>query len=357
MNDFHSNWPLFTGDLKFAQAWIQDQNELLRPKQSQLLHSALSLGLIKEVKSLLNRQSAKISPSIQRAIRFRITRFEGGDYYPWLFTPETIKELKYKWNLLVKNSNQPVRIAFQGGIGDHLQDLSLIIPYFKGHSKQVIAHLNNTRDSQLNRIAKENLITTNVLLNKKNGFHVSEIMKLLGHPLPIHQEWINISAKMNNKKNRLLFCWNAYGSGDSFSCWSRSVSFTDAINFYKRLIYKGWEPQEITDISNWKSWELNSLLALGIKHYNPSRGDLLDLARLSIASKHIITIDTALVHLCASLGKKNILFLPSFNDERWPELLRTNSCYEKNCVVYKQKYFGNWQQELEDLFLNLIQSR
>ncbi len=70
MHDFHSPWPLYSGDLKFAQAWIQDQNELLRQKQSQLGHNLLSLGLIKEVKSLLNRQAAKISPSPKRAIRF-----------------------------------------------------------------------------------------------------------------------------------------------------------------------------------------------------------------------------------------------------------------------------------------------
>ena len=59
-------------------------------------------------------------------------------------------------------------------------------------------------------------------------------------------------------------------------------------------------------------------------------------------SAHVITIDTALVHICAALGKKVNLLLPYFHDERWCEYLSINSSYSKYCNIINQDNPLNW---------------
>ena len=47
--------------------------------------------------------------------------------------------------------------------------------------------------------------------------------------------------------------------------------------------------------------------------------------------------------------KLHILLLPHFNDERWLDLLREESVYEESCSIFKQKYFGSWNIEMDKL--------
>ncbi len=350
----HAHWPMFCCDLQYAQSWLTKQNSLLNNETEQLLHNAITLGLKKEVLELLDSHPLELSKKIQRAIRFRVCRSEGGDYYPWLFEPLQLKEIVDKWKSMKQNKKDTVKILLHGGVGDHLQDLGLLIPLFKNTNMPLEVYMSEQRKIQFESLLKGIIPISDKGLNKKDGLHIMELMAALGPSPPSYQSWIKISQEKNNKIKRILTCWKAVGKGDRLSYWSRSVRFNEVIKFYKILISNGVEANTITDISNWEPWEANVLKRAGVNQYKPSNGDILGLASLVAKSEHVISIDTALVHLCVSMNKKNNLLLPYFFDERWQDLLKKGSSYQQNCLISKQIEFGKWEKNLNQLISNLI---
>jgi len=57
----------------------------------------------------------------------------------------------------------------------------------------------------------------------------------------------------------------------------------------------------------------------------------------------IITADTSLAHLSATLGKKTWIVLPFVSDWRWFRDEKKSIWYE-NITLYKQKQIGNWEE-------------
>ena len=57
----------------------------------------------------------------------------------------------------------------------------------------------------------------------------------------------------------------------------------------------------------------------------------------------IITADTSLGHLSATLGKKTWIALPFVSDWRWFRDEKKSIWYE-NVTLYKQKQIGNWEE-------------
>ncbi len=57
----------------------------------------------------------------------------------------------------------------------------------------------------------------------------------------------------------------------------------------------------------------------------------------------IITADTSLGHLSATLGKKTWIVLPFVSDWRWFSDEKKSIWYE-NVTLYKQKQIGNWEE-------------
>ena len=57
----------------------------------------------------------------------------------------------------------------------------------------------------------------------------------------------------------------------------------------------------------------------------------------------IITADTSLGHLSATLGKKTWIALPFVSDWRWFRDEKKSVWYE-NVTLYKQKQIGNWEE-------------
>ena len=93
----------------------------------------------------------------------------------------------------------------------------------------------------------------------------------------------------------------------------------------------------------------NKLLELGIRLYDPTCGNVNDLAALAASHRQVISIDTALVHLCAVNNIKANLLLTLFPDRRWNFLLKKGSYYAKNLTVFQQERFGNWSSTIEGL--------
>ena len=130
--------------------------------------------------------------------------------------------------------------------------------------------------------------------------------------------WLTKPQTNKQRERDWLCCWRAEGAGDRLSAHSRSVPLTLVRHFYKHL--QGLHPLScIVDITKWKDWESRQLRAMGVKVLDPRKGTLLELVQLCRVSR-VVTIDTALVHLCAAAGQRADLLLNAFPDERWREL-------------------------------------
>ncbi len=62
----------------------------------------------------------------------------------------------------------------------------------------------------------------------------------------------------------------------------------------------------------------------------------------------IITADTSLAHLSATLGKKTWIALPFVSDWRWFRDEKKSIWY-KNVTLYKQKQIGNWEEVFKSI--------
>ena len=71
--------------------------------------------------------------------------------------------------------------------------------------------------------------------------------------------------------------------------------------------------------------------------------------RKNIEARKVISIDTALVHLCAAVGKKVIVLLPKVSDERWKSITLQGNSYKDVCYFVKQRNWRTWEDELKEV--------
>ncbi len=342
---------MFCGDLELARAWVWQQlrNQTTNPCQS--THWALSLGLQNVLAQWLGEGAEGLTAEQQRGLLFRITRKEDpSKAHKRLFSASALESLHQRWEQLNKGT-RPIAIALQGGIGDHLQDLSTLMPFLRSGRQRFCVHLAPERMAQLRRLLQNSAGDVETCCEgflPSQGLHVLEMMAVLGSQERQPQAWISATVTKLDR-HRLLCCWTAQGQGDRFSSWSRSVPFAAVLGLYQTLVARGWEPHTIMDITAWKPWEAATLRRLGVQLVDPADGDVLGLAELAHSCSEVISIDTALVHLCAAMGDSVHLLLPKFSDERWVELLQPGSSYAHCCQVWRQEEFGCWQAPLQRL--------
>lgn len=346
-----SRWPLFCGDLEQARGWVLQRLQSPEKSDGQTAHWALSLGMHATLQGWLDAGIAPLSAAEQQGLTFRLARNQRqAQPHRLLFTTDAWAELTQRWAALLQGA-KPVRIALQGGVGDHLQDLSALLPWIRALGKPVVFHLHPSRADAFRRLLSRDAPDVPSSIQsfaREEGVHVLELMALLGGTTLEPQTWIHSLGPSGNQR-RLLCCWTALGCNDPFSAWSRSVPFPAVLAFYQQLIAQEWAPEMIVDISRWRDQEATQLSRLGLERRDPAAGDLLDLADLVGTSTTVVSIDTALIHLCAAMGRSATLLLPHFADERWLELLQPGSSYSKYCHVMQQQHFGCWQAEITRL--------
>ena len=80
-----------------------------------------------------------------------------------------------------------------------------------------------------------------------------------------------------------------------------------------------------------------------------------DLANKINKAKRVISIDTALVHLSAAIGKEIIVLLPKVSDERWKSNTLSGNSYEKYCYMMRQSQWNSWHNELSKIKSRILQ--
>jgi len=349
MNWIHSPWPLFCNDLDQARAWINPQLQGAVPRRTG--HLAISLGLGTELLHGIQSESLQADLNSLRQWQFRMARLhKDRNPYRYLLSDELLKRIL----ITLENSEFRKRVLgveLNGGIGDHLEALSLILPWAQSKDFHIDLVMSEERYQQLNTLIPQ---TENIECITSNKIR-SETIPVMAMRAALAEQsnsanyhiWIPSTKDTKQIRNYYLCCWRAEGFGDKFSAHSRSVPWETVRDFYLDLLRINHQPL-IYDITRWTEWEKHQLQAMGVRLIDPRKGSLLDLIKRCRTSR-VITIDTALAHLCAASGVKANLLLSLFADERWHELHRPENNYGQLLKIWRSSQFGSWSDVLSSL--------
>lgn len=354
MINLRERWPLYCSDLEFSQQWLRDRLRHLE-SPSRDLHDALSLGLISEVQEIIHQSGQVLDPQLTRQILFRLALILGSEKNPYhiLLGREGVLNAYLKWNQSIKDG--VISICLNGGIGDHIQQLQTLRDLL-GHIENVNIYLSKNRFKQLESILPRDF----------NCFESKSNVELM-HPFQVYAATTEqvgyrsfLGCDLQNGSYgviEFLCCWQAQGDGDPYSAFNRSVGFGHVFKFYSHLIHLGIQPDRILDITNWKQTECQSLDVIGVSRFNPASQTVGYLVDLALSSKRVISIDTALAHLCAATNRSCVVLLPFFSDERWTQLVGNASIvssYSDNCRIIQQSAYGDWTETMKRLTQDLL---
>ena len=346
----HSPWPLFCPDLALAQQWLLDAWGQAADLPWELAMLGPSLGLLEESATLLAQQPERLPYPLDRHMAFRLARGAGAANPYAALLPEAIQAADQAWLEAIQATGDPLAVELVGGIGDHLEQLSLMLPWAEQHQQPLVVVMTAERASQLERVLAGRASVTLGQRGSGDAAGAIQAMNLRGlisaSGVAHYGHWIPYSTPHSH--HQLVCCWRATGQDAPHSAWCRSVPFALVDAFYRRLLAGGRPGSSIVDLSHWQPWEASALEALGIQRHNPATGDVLALAE-RVAGSQVITIDTALAHLCAAMGQPAWVLLPRFPDERWVELHRPEHSYGQVLQLQRQSRYGDWSSTLETL--------
>ena len=347
----HSPWPLFSDDLDFAQRWMRDQLSRF-PMSCAAGHNALNIGLREEVERHLagQRKDDRDDHSRDYQFRFRLARLDGASNPYQELIDSSYHGKIYRLVAEAAQSKTPLAVQLFGGLGDQLEMLSLVLPWGSRHGVPLRLIAEEQRCELLEPLLPEH---ANIEPFDPETFSpFSQVMAirmgLLEHdPTSRFRAWIKAETHTRHS-NQMVCCWRAEGQGNSFSAHNRSVHFPLVYRFYQRLLQR--EPQTIIfDITAWRSWEMRLLQQLGVSLQDPVNLGLTGLVNLC-RGRRIISIDTALVHLCAAMGHAAESLLPRFPDERWFELSKPQHNYGEHIRFHNSTQFGCWDGVMASLY-------
>ena len=354
MTVHHSPWPLFGDDLELARAWLSTQLRGFVPLRTG--HLAISLGMGDALVEGLQSGAMQTNAGALRQWRFRIARLHG-ESNPYR---HLLKDGLFEHAQAAISHSQctgiPLGVQLNGGIGDHLEALSLLLPWARAQQCCLDLMMGEERQQLIEP-----------LLPPWDGIHCNKSRKQDAALIPVmalraavidstkyahYRPWLQQKKGVQQSSQRWLCCWRAEGAGDKLSAHSRSVPWALVQEFYCDL--QCLQPEvAIVDITRWKAWEAERLKAIGVTTLDPRQGTLLELAQRCRVSR-VITIDTALVHLCAAAGLRADLLLSVFPDERWQELNRPEHHYGQLIKQWRSSQFGSWSAVLASLASPMI---
>ena len=352
----HSPWPLFGSDLDLARSWIRHQ---LRDVVSiQTGHLAISLGMGEELFQCMQSGAVHADPNAVRQWSFRLARLRReANPYRWLL-PDGLFEQSIDTLTKGKLKGITLGVELNGGIGDHLEALSLLMPWARSLGIHMNLVMSKERQQQIKPLLPQcekiqcvTKIQNNAVLLPVMALRAA----LMDEKIPVrYSTWTPKRQFKEKNKSHYLCCWRAEGIGDKFSAHSRSIPWANVHNFYQNILIHNHQSC-IIDITSWKKWEAAQLEAIGVTVMDPRKGSLLDLIEKCQISR-VVTIDTALAHLCAASGCKADVLLNIFADERWHELHKPMHNYGQLLKLWRSSCFGSWADILASLSDSLTSS-
>ena len=269
MTEFHSPWPLFSDDLELARSWVRPQLRGVVPNR--IGHVAISLGLGDALLDGLRAGELQAEAKALRQWNFRVARSHG-DSNPYRhLLPEGLLERIMAAIANSKTSGHPLDVAMHGGIGDHIEALSLLLPWAKAQNLSLNLEMNTERKKQIEPLLPQSgqIRCSEKLKQGKRPTTVMTVMALRaaisGSSEPTHYcSWLSQEKARQPINLHWLCCWRAEGSGDRLSAHSRSVPWALVQKFYQHLQCS--QPKCcIVDITNWRDWEASQLRGMGVE--------------------------------------------------------------------------------------------
>ena len=351
MTNTHSPWPLFCDDLDQAQRWISDKLRQT-PYDTKLCHRALSLGLWSEVDELLNKENFNLKDATRRQLRFRIARLRGADNPYAELVPPHVQRFTDLQVDHARRMGEPAVVNVRGGIGDHLEVMSVLMDWNRKIAHPIVLQVSPQHEKALAPLIKSIPQLEMEISLELRGIQSMAIREwLCRHYGSIrYSTWSTNSCNEQEETKGTMYCWKAKGTDDPFSAYTRSVPFQLVLRYYKD-IQENLEAKNLIDISDWNSYETAILQKHGIECLNPRKIGILGLIK-KCSGRKVVTIDTALAHLCAGIGKKTTLLLNFMPDERWVELIQDGNCYSQHLTITRQSHFCDWKETLNTLATN-----
>jgi len=97
-----------------------------------------------------------------------------------------------------------------------------------------------------------------------------------------------------------------------------------------------------------------ALLSSKIRHFEAYIQDFQDTAAICMELDLVISVDTSVAHLSASLNCPTWILLPQVPDWRW-FLNRDDSPWYPNVKLFRQIRFGDWDQIMQKIKSSLLQ--
>lgn len=349
-NGSHCPWPLFCSDLPLARQWLQwrwgDPDST-----AQQLHWGLSVGLNRELEEWLETHGGALSQTELCKLRFRLARLRGDEQPHLAFLSTEVLARGATKLLHAQSSGAVLRVRLNGGIGDHLQDIALLSSWSAIANTPLVLETEGSRVQQLQRLLASH---PRLSLGEASGSAAEHPLTALAFSGFVktggwnsgYEPWLKAHRASTTNRQQLVCCWRSEGRGDALSRFLRSVDLPSVAAFYRHLLKH--RPQlSILDLTAWRPWERAQLPA-SVQLHDPAAGDIAELAAL-IGDSMVVSIDTALAHLCACMAKPAWVLLPRFADERWISLRAPETCYGAALTFIQQSNFGCWHEPLQRL--------
>ena len=211
---------LFTNDELLARKALAEMERRGEISTNQGAHWAVSLGdedLADLLYTKLERND-NAGTSLVKGLQFRKERKKGTkNCY------QAVLQLEEENRKRIIKEAENTNIELCGGIGDHLEELSRIIPWMEKNN------ISLKFSSTLNRIRQLEPITGKYqwVRQSSNAVKSKVFLAALGEEIERPGQFIIGDKKEQEQVKKVLICCTATGNNDALSRWSRTINFSE----------------------------------------------------------------------------------------------------------------------------------
>ena len=254
-------------------------------------------------------------------------------------------------------AGKKIFIHAEQGFGDVIQ-CARFLPLLKEMDAKVTLEVQTELHSIMSLIDGVEVVTKNEV-HKTYDFHcpimsLPYAFKTSLHNIPTNEYITNFSVDKNSvfskrahKKNNLLnigICWS--GSDTLVEHYKRSIDL-DIIKPLLKLPANFHAVQKEI-----KPDEKNTLESLGVNCHDDIIHNFFDTASLIDCMDLVVTIDTSVAHLSATLNKNTWVLLPYVPDWRWG-IDRKDCPWYSTASLYRQTLLSSWLEPLNQITKDL----
>ena len=369
---------LFEG--KFEQAISAFKKAIKINSQNFLAHNNLALSYknigrfddaLKSHRDAIEKNKNYVDGHVNYSTQLlMLEKFEEGfDEYEWRKKSKSFSDyVNYaKLNLTSKVwngenlNNKKLFVIAEQGIGDLIQFTRYLYLIKKKYSVEIILYIKSKKFSHFFDKKKFTIISEKDSIPKHDYHnHLLSLLKIFFRDNNLFCKPVNFfqtNKESENKWKAKLKEYQGLKIGiNSLTSWKNKdipmkyfIKLSSNFGFNFIILQKEIDKSQLKEISNKK----NLLHFFDLDNSDKAFVDSIEIIKnLDL----VITADTSLAHLSATLGKKTWILLPFISDWRW-FLNESSSKWYENVTLYKSKKTDNWdipfqtiEKDLKKLF-------